>query len=38
MQENQQNWQKQWKEDEASQAPKDAENHVDEGQYQPGNP
>ena len=37
-QQNQQDWQKQRKEDETSQAPKDAENHVDEGQYQPGDP
>jgi hypothetical protein len=35
MQQNPQDWQKQRKEDEANQVPKDAENHVDEGQYQP---
>ena len=38
MQKTQQDWQKQRKEDEASQAPKDAENHGDEGQYQLGDP
>jgi len=33
-----QDWQRQRKEDEASQVLKDAENHGGEGQYQPGDP